>query len=106
MLATHPETYLVPFVRGELNTVERDRVQHHLDECRQCRESMHDLAATMQRVSARLDELPTLEWSAYRRELRLKLDSRAEARSQWWRPGVKWASLATAGVGVAALVLA
>jgi len=103
--ATHPETDLVPFFRGELSAAERDRVQHHLDECEQCRESMGALANTMQRVAAHLDELPTPEWNAYRREVRLKLAAHSEPRSRWWRPGVAWVSLATAAVGVAALLL-
>ena len=105
MPAMHPETDLVPFLRGELNAAERERVQQHLDGCVSCRESMSALAATMTRVSTRLEELPTPEWSAYRRELRLKLASRAEAQSRWWRPAVVWASIATAGVGAAALAL-
>jgi len=105
MPVTHPETDLVPFFRGELNTAERDRIQHHLEGCGQCRDSMDALATTLQRVSARLEELPTPEWSAYRRELRLKLAAKTEARSRWWRPGVVWASLATAGVGLAVLLL-
>jgi anti-sigma factor RsiW len=106
MAPTHPEIELVPFLRGELNAQERDRVQHHLDDCEHCRASMDELAATMQRVAARLEELPTLEWSAYRRELRLKLAQRAEARSRWWQPSIAWASLAGAGIAVAALILA
>jgi anti-sigma factor RsiW len=106
MPASHPETDLVPLLRGELNAAERDRVQHHLDRCEQCRESMGALATTLHQVSARLEELPTPQWSAYRRELRLKLAHRTEARSPWWRPSVGWASLATAGVGIAALLLA
>jgi anti-sigma factor RsiW len=106
MPPTHPENDLVPFLRGELNAEERDQVRHHLDGCAQCRDAMGALATTMQRVSARLLELPTPEWSAYRRELRLKLARRTEARSRWWRPGLAWASLATAAVGIGALVLA
>ena len=106
MSATHPETALVPFFRGELNAEERDRVQKHLEGCAQCRDSMNALAATLQHVSARLEELPTPEWGAYRRELRIKLAERNEARSRWWRPRVVWVSLATAGVGIAALILA
>jgi anti-sigma-K factor RskA len=106
MAAIHPETDLVPFFRGELSADERDRVQHHLEGCAQCRQSMEALAGTLRRVSARLDELPTPEWSAYRRELRLKLAQQTQERTRWWRPQVVWTSLATAGVGVAALVLA
>jgi anti-sigma factor RsiW len=104
-MASHPEIELVPFLRGELNAQARDRMQHHLDDCEQCRESMDELAATMHRVAARLEELPTPEWSAYRRELRLKLAQRAESRSRWSRPIVAWASLG-AGIAVAALILA
>ncbi len=106
MSAIHPETELVPFVRGELKAGERDRVQYHLDGCARCRDSMDALATTMRRVSARLEELPTPEWSAYRRELRIKVGQRTEGRARWWRPGVIWASLATAGVGIAALIFA
>ncbi len=109
MPPTHPETELMPFVRGELSADERSRVQHHLDDCAQCRDEMGALAATMQRASSRLEELPTPEWSAYRRELRLKLASRPKrnaARARWWRPSLLWPSLATAGVGIAALILA
>ncbi len=106
MAAIHPKTELVPFVRGELNAEEHNRVQHHLDGCVQCRDSMDALSATLQLVATRLDELPTPEWSAYRRELRMKLAQRNEAQLRWWRPGVIWASLATASVGIAALILA
>jgi anti-sigma factor RsiW len=104
-MTAHPETELVPFLREELNADERARVQHHLDGCEHCRQSMNELAETIRRVSARLDELPTPEWSAYRRELRLKLAARTEYRVRWWRPALAWASLATAGVAVAALAL-
>jgi anti-sigma factor RsiW len=100
-MQSHPEIELVPFVRGELDADERTRVQHHLDDCASCRASMDELAMTMRTVSARLEELPTPEWSAYRRELRLKLAARAETRARWWRPRVVWASLATAGVAIA-----
>jgi anti-sigma factor RsiW len=107
MAAMHPETELIPFLRDELNAAERERVRHHLDDCAQCRETKDAMAVTMRLVAARLAELPTPEWSAYRRELRLKLVARAEARPRWWRrPLVLWPSMATAGVGIAALFLA
>lgn len=38
--------------------------------------------------------------------LRLKIAQRAESRSRWWRPSFAWASLAGAGIAVAALILA
>jgi len=105
MPAIHPENDLVPFLRGELNAEEHGRMQQHLDGCAQCRQATDALSATMLRVSARLEELPTPEWTAYRRELRLKLAQRTEARSQWWRPALAWASLGTAAVGLAGLIL-
>ena len=106
-MATHPETELIPLLRGELSNEERARVQHHVDDCAECRTSMEQLAATMRTVSRRLEELPTPEWSAYRRELRLKMAAREEARAHpWWRPSVIWTALGTAAVAVAALVLA
>ena len=104
-MPSHPEVELVPFLSGELDADERARVQHHLDDCASCRTSIDDLAATMRTVSAHLEELPTPEWSAYRRELRLKLAAREETRAQRWRPRVVWASLVGAGVAVAALIL-
>jgi len=105
MATMHPETELVPLLRGELNASERTQVQHHLDECAPCRDAMEALSATMRLVSARLEELPTPEWSAYRRELRLKLANRTETRARWLRPSILWPSIATVGVGVAALIL-
>ena len=107
MAATHPQTELIALLRSELNAAEQDRLRHHLDDCADCRAELDALGATMRLVSERLEELPTPEWSAYRRELRLKLAGRAESRSRWWRrPIVLWPSIATAGVGIAALILA
>ena len=105
MPSTHPETELIPFARGELSAEERARIEHHLDDCTQCRDEMGALAGTMQRVSSRLDELPTPEWSAYRRELRLRLASGKEVRARWWRPNLLWPWLAASGIGIAALIL-
>ena len=107
MSLTHPEADLIPLLRDELNPAERERVQNHVAGCAQCRTEMDAMAATMRTVAARLEELSTPEWSAYRRELRIKLAARQEARAKWWRrPAVLWPSLATAGVGIAALFLA
>jgi anti-sigma factor RsiW len=105
MAAAHPETALVPFIRGELSGAERDRVAHHLDDCGRCRDAAESFRALLADLPARIEELPTPEWTAYRRELRLKLAARTEPRPRWWRTGFGWASLATAGAALAALVL-
>jgi anti-sigma factor RsiW len=104
-MATHPETALVPYLRGELAGDELVSVRHHLEDCAQCRESMESFASTIQHVESHLSELPTPEWIAYRSELRRKIAARSEARHRWWRPGFTWAGLATAGAAIAALVL-
>ncbi len=104
MAATHPETALVPFIRGELTGTERNRVAEHLERCGQCRESAESFRLMLAELAARLDELPAPDWTAYRAELRRKLAARNEPRERWWRvPAFGWAGL---GVAVAAAALA
>ncbi len=108
MAPTHPETELTPFARGELSAVERARVEHHLDDCAQCRDELSTLAAHHAAgfVSASRN-CSTPEWSGVSpRGPCLRLASRKEARARWRRPALLWPSLATAGVGIAALILA
>jgi anti-sigma factor RsiW len=103
MAATHPETTLVPYLRGELSGAERERVAGHLERCGQCLEAAESFRSLLAELATRVDELPTPEWNAYRAELRRKLAARNEPRLQWWRPGFGWAGLAAAA---AAAVLA
>jgi anti-sigma factor RsiW len=105
MATTHPETALVPYLRGELRGDELASVRGHLEDCAQCRESIDSLASTIQHVASHLSELPTPEWIAYRSELRRKIAVRNESRHRWWRPGIAWAGLATAGAAIATLIL-
>jgi anti-sigma factor RsiW len=105
MAATHPETALVPFIRGELSGAERDRIAHHLDDCGRCREAAESFQSLLAELPARVQELPTPEWTAYRAELRRKLAVRLEPRPRWWQSGLGWASMATAGAALAALAL-
>ena len=105
MAATHPETALVPFIRGELSGAERDRIAHHLDDCGRCREAAESFQSLLAELPARVEELPTPEWTMYRAQLRRKLAARLEPRLRWWQTGLGWASLATAGAALAALVL-
>lgn len=105
MAAIHPETALVPFIRGELDGAERDRVAHHLDDCASCRDAAESFRSLLAELPARIKELPTPEWTMYRAELRRKLAARTQPRRRWWQTGFGWASLATAGAAVAALVL-
>lgn len=103
MAANHPETALVPFIRNELAAIERERVAGHLEGCPQCREEAESLQSTLTKLSTRLDELPTPDWTAYRAELRRKLAARTQPRARWWNSSVGWASF---GVAAAAVALA
>jgi anti-sigma factor RsiW len=106
MPSGHPETAIVPYLRGELSGGERERVASHLEQCAQCRESAQSFESLLAELSSRIDEIPVPDWDVYRAELRRKLDARAEPRARWWRPGVAWASLAAAGLAVLTLWLA
>jgi anti-sigma factor RsiW len=105
MAATHPETALVPFIRGELGGAERARIAHHLDDCARCRDAAESFRSLLAELPARVEALPTPEWNAYRAALRRKLAARLEPRLRWWQTGLGWASLGAAGAALAALVL-
>jgi anti-sigma factor RsiW len=102
MSSGHPETALVPYLRGELTGGERERVARHLEQCARCRESAESFGSLLAELSSRVDELPAPEWTAYRAQLRRKLAARLE-RPRWWRP-VQWAALG-AGAALAALMV-
>jgi len=109
MAANHPDTALVPFIRGELAALERERVAGHLEGCLQCRQEAESLQSLLTELSARIDELPTPNWSAYRAELRRKLVARTQPRarwwgSEWWNGSFGWASLAAAAATAAIVI--
>ncbi len=105
MSAAHPDSELIPYFRGELEARERDQVFRHLEDCRQCRESMDELASTLNQVASRLEELTTPEWTAYRRELRLRVTRRTE-RPDWWRwQGLRWTLVAAAALAMLIIAL-
>jgi len=101
MASTHPETALVPYIRGELAAVELKRVAEHLEHCGQCRDSAESFRSLLGELATRVEELPTPEWSAYRAELRRKLAARTEPRVRWWQQGVVWGGLVGAAAAAA-----
>lgn len=105
MAATHPEALLVPYLSGELSAGERERIGRHLEGCARCREFADSTAAVLRNVAREVAEVPEPDWALYRAGLHRKLAARAEARPRWWRAGLAWGSLATAGVAVAALLV-
>jgi anti-sigma factor RsiW len=105
MPVTHPETALVPYIRGELLGAERELVAAHLERCEQCRESAESFRALLSDLSARIDELPVPHWGAYRSELRRKLEARRERRLSWWLPAYGWGAGLAAAATAAVLAL-
>ena len=66
---------------------------------------MAELASTLNQVASRLEELTTPEWTAYRRDLRLRLMRHTE-RPQWWRwHGLRWTLVATAALAMLIIAL-
>ena len=98
----HPQPALVPYARGQLGSDESEAVRLHLEGCAACRAEAASLLATLEEVSARIQELPQPEWIAYRSELRRKLDARHFSRRRWI---FGLASLTAAGAAVAATLL-
>jgi anti-sigma factor RsiW len=85
-VAKHPETDLVPYLRGELPPAERERVARHLDECPDCRQDADQLRELLGELSRSVAEPPPVNWARYRAELRVKLEARRGRRSWWWQP--------------------
>jgi anti-sigma factor RsiW len=114
MASIHPETEIVPYLRGELSADERARVESHLDECAQCRESAASSSALLSNLARMVDDVREPDWDAYRGELRRKLReaqaSGERARGRWWadlqRPVFGWPSISMATGAVAVAVLA
>jgi anti-sigma factor RsiW len=105
MPVTHPETALVPYIRGELFGAERELVAAHLEGCEHCREAAESFRALLSELSSRIDELPVPHWGAYRSELRRKLEARKERRLKWWRPAYGWGAGLAIAAATAALAL-
>lgn len=107
MRATHPQTALIPFVRGELDEAEREQVAQHLAECAACLDEAAALGATMTQVGNVTTSMPMPSWPAYQAELWRKLAEHEAAGMRWWRPHFGWASMAMAGAlaGVIAIVI-
>ena len=85
-MAKHPDTDLVPYLRGELPPAERERVERHLEECPDCRLDTELLRDLLERVARSIGRPPDVNWARYRAELREKLEARRARRAWWWRP--------------------
>jgi len=106
MWSSHPEIAFAPYLRGELDAEETRHLRAHLESCARCREGLTAAEAVMHELARRVERLPEPDWTAYQAQLRRKLNARRDAaRVSRWRPEWAWASLATAAVATAAMVL-
>ena len=114
MAAIHPETEIVPYLRGELSAAERARVGAHLEQCADCRESAKASAAILSHLARAVDDVREPDWGDYRDELRRKLRaaqaSGGRVRGRWWAdlqlPVLRWPSIAMGAAAVAVLAIA
>ncbi len=83
-MARHPDTDLVPYLRGELPPAERERVARHLEECPDCKQDTELLRDLLGNLAHAIGEPPEISWPRYRAELRVKLEAR-RALVPWWR---------------------
>jgi anti-sigma factor RsiW len=83
-MARHPDTDLVPYLRGELPPAERERVARHLEECPDCKQDTELLRDLLGNLAHAIGEPPEIRWPRYRAELRAKLEAR-RALVPWWR---------------------
>ena len=83
-MARHPDTDLVPYLRGELPPAERERVARHLEECPDCKQDTELLRDLLGNLAHAIGQPPAVNWARYRAELREKLEAR-RAHVGWWR---------------------
>jgi anti-sigma factor RsiW len=117
MAGIHPETELIPYLRGELSADERARVGAHLEGCAQCRQSAEASSAILTNLAQVIEGVRDPDWATYRGELTRKLRasqaSSASLRGRWRLrradlrlPTFGWPSMATAAAAVAVLAIA
>jgi anti-sigma factor RsiW len=119
MATNHPDTEIVPYLRGELSAEERARVGAHLEGCAQCRDAADASAAILSNLARVVDDVGEPDWAKYRAGLKRKLRAMqaesASVRGQWrWRredirlplPVFGWPSVALGAAAVAVLALA
>lgn len=86
----HPETELIPYLRGGLSPPDRERVASHLAGCADCRRAVETFRRLLEELERSAPRPPEVNWGRYRAELRARLESRVQPRSQarrwWWRP--------------------
>jgi anti-sigma factor RsiW len=118
MAGIHPETELIPYLRGELSADDRARVGAHLEGCAQCSESAEASSAILSNLAQVVEGVRDPDWAEYRGELKRKLRasqaSSASLRGRWRlrRADLRlpvfggWPSMAMGAAAVALLAIA
>src|SRR5215467_10542962 len=96
-MATHPDSDLVPYLRGELPPAERERVARHLEECPDCKQDTEVLRELIDNVARVIGEPPPVNWARYRAELAAGLVAASDAAGAVGEP--RECPLAGRGVG-------
>jgi len=94
----HPETELIPFLRGELAPADRERVAAHLAACVACRQATEESRAVLEALAARQPAAPPVDWGRYQADIRARTS--APSRRWWARPVPTLATAALLTVGV------
>jgi predicted anti-sigma-YlaC factor YlaD len=95
----HPETELIPFLRGELEPADHERVAGHVAACAECRRAIEESRIVLDALAARRAAPPPVDWGRYQAEVRAR--AAAGRRRRWWArpvPTVAVAAMLTAGV--------
>ena len=118
MAGIHPETELIPYLRGELSADDSARVGAHLEGCAQCRDSAEASAAILSNLAQVIEGVRDPDWTEYRAELKRRLRaSQASSptmrgRLQRMREDLRlpvfrgWPSMAIGAAAVAVLAMA
>jgi len=104
-MATHPQTDLLPYLRGELGPIERERLARHLESCPACRTEASALREVLGELARSVPAAPAISWPRWRAELGARLDQRRTQHPWWWRPIPLALSASLAGVLVFLAVL-
>jgi len=103
-MTRHPETELIPYLRGDLREEEQESISRHLSDCATCRRSLEEIRTVLEGLRSERPALPEPDWRRYRAELRAKLAERSAPRWSWSMPRLVPLA-ATAAVAALALVL-
>jgi anti-sigma factor RsiW len=82
MRTKHPETELIPYLRGELSAPDREQMAAHLAGCADCQRAVTEFRGLLDDLAKSVPPPPDLHWGRYQADLRDRLEARR--RRRWW----------------------